>query len=188
MTKWILGVLLSALLAVPAVASAGTTIIEPEGSYHPYQRWIDHALAPTPEITIKVVEQWPPCGDYEVGGFGPLACTYYRPPPQLSEIDLGWKESAFWAKGSFFHELGHLFDITVLPEWKRVRFQELGHANGMPWDEGGFAEEFAEGYAACSLLAAMPADAHISLGRRLADAHTMQRICWRSWPFRSHLW
>lgn len=53
------------------------------------------------------------------------------------------------AHQEFLHEVGHNFDIDVLPEWARWRFRVLsGHLSMVWWH--GVAEDFAETYRMCA--------------------------------------
>jgi hypothetical protein len=74
-------------------AQAHTTIIEPTGSHHPYQQWVDEARVPTPAGTITVVESTLDCGEPDLG------CT------DGTTIWVEWPANRF----TFLHELGHLF-------------------------------------------------------------------------------
>lgn len=118
-------------VALPAVAHAETTIIEPMGSHFPYQRWIGESLVPTPDVTVEVIEQ--PLGEgcpSRHGPFGYVACTV------LSEhriwIAAGQIEG-FNPKETFLHEIGHYFAAEDTPEWARSRFYELYDLSG-PWE------------------------------------------------------
>jgi hypothetical protein len=87
------------MLLAAAPASASTTITVEDGSPdYPYQRWVDKAKVPTPDVPVEVREE--PCGDP-----GLRACTDLHPggsatmylPPQRG------------ARALFYHELGHVF-------------------------------------------------------------------------------
>jgi hypothetical protein len=130
------------ILSVAAVwllfaASAQATTISCEPCSAPYQRWTDEAREPLP-VAVTVVEDTGPCV-LEV-----MACA---------EDDTVWISVA--SRGVFYHELGHLFDADLLPEWGRERFMELFGLEG-PWRLSeplayGPNELFADVYAQCAL-------------------------------------
>src|ERR1700759_95615 len=143
------------LFAVSAgSAQASTTIIAPEGSPFPYQRWIDESQVPTPDVTIEGVPASPGHG-CPAREFDYQACT----SPEEHKI---WMEESSLdgaARQIFYHEIGHNFDADVMPEWARERFDAI-YGFGGPWLEPGVEPEvmtagewFAEVFSECAVLA-----------------------------------
>lgn len=135
--------LLAVALAVllPSAARAHTTISAPAGSGFAYQAWVDEAHIPTPNVTVAVHEEQGTC----VGGLG---CA------GPSDI---WLPIALWggAKRVFLHELGHVFDMDVMSDPARQRFEEIIGLQG-PWfqptlGDGSPTEWFADTYMLCAL-------------------------------------
>jgi hypothetical protein len=155
MPKRIYRVLLLAVVLLAADASgvsARTTIIEPEGSHFPYQRWVDEAKVPTPDLMATVTEE--PCPDAPAAE----ACTALT---ALGTVTI-WINPSTYAAGEgwpplfFYHELGHDFDFSVMQPWARRRFRQLRHSH-RAWNvtEGvsnalGLDEVFADAYAGCA--------------------------------------
>jgi hypothetical protein len=129
------------LALFPAAAQAHTTIIEPPGSPHPYQAWVDQSDSPTPEVTLNLVEVSEPCGVRDTVG-----CT-----DGTSTIELAANLSSPEARRVFFHELGHVFDQEVLTPGERERETVLLHRGGDPW-EPMVEEAFADSYSWCARL------------------------------------
>lgn len=131
-------------LLVLVAKSGATTIVAPAGS--PFQRWVDEAKVPTPEVTLTVVETPGPHGcpgrtlDYP-------ACT--------AEQTVWISQEAQAPRQVFLHELGHNVD-ALMPEWMRARFMAIMGLTG-PWRlEGepaplGPNELFANVYAECAV-------------------------------------
>src|SRR4051794_28454738 len=102
---------LAVLLAGASTASAHTTIIEPAEAHRPYQRWVDEAFVPTPDITVSVVESPTPCGGEDGRGDIAMACTNNSSMIELV-VTLG-------TRNTFLHELGHIWDATAMQDWQR---------------------------------------------------------------------
>lgn len=102
MTKLILGVAAALALAVPACASAGTTIIEPPGSHYPYQRWVAETPVQTPPGEVSIVEHTDQPGDCTEAA---VACT---------DGQTIWLWVAIGAdRWDFMHELGHVLALRT---------------------------------------------------------------------------
>lgn len=105
----------------------------------PYQTWADESKMPTPEVTIRVIEE--PCPGLPAGDFA-WACTE-------------WGTATIWDaahdRETFLHELGHNFDYYRLPHWARGRFLALTE-DTRDWkaDPNGPDENFAATYAHCA--------------------------------------
>jgi hypothetical protein len=128
------------MLAAAAGSAQADTTITCEPCSRPYQRWVDEARVPTPDMMLAVIEA--PCPYLtEVG-----ACT-------AAGTDTIWFSTS--RRQVFYHELGHNFDWYVLPEWARVRYLAILDLAG-PWEqpEAGHQspnELFAESYAFCAM-------------------------------------
>jgi len=155
MPKQIYRVLLLAIVVLASgasSASANTTVVEPEGSHFPYQRWVDEAKVPTPDLVATVIEEACP------GAPKVEACTTLT---AVGAVTIWVNPATYTAKEGwpplfFYHELGHDFDFSVLRPWGRKRFRQLRHSH-RAWDvtegrgEGlGLSEVFADSYAGCA--------------------------------------
>jgi hypothetical protein len=91
----------------------------------------------------------------------PLAYVVMEPPGQpysglvtgRNTIHWGWDEGATHSDPRsrllFFHELGHVYDFTVLSQKKRDRIARLFHFPTFLWRPY-FTEKFAMGYSFCA--------------------------------------
>ena len=153
MTKWILGLAAAILAATAPVAAARTMVAEPSGAHYPYQEWVDLALVPTPDLSVSVVETSVEAGcpyslQYAV------ACVVYTDPVPTIYLSPEGAAAGNYPRKSFYHELGHVVDHYVLPEWMREQFMLLTRLTG-PWrttPEASSApvEYFAEAWAQCA--------------------------------------
>ena len=157
-----------ALLGLPASAQAHTTI-SCEPCSHPYQRWVDEAKVPTPDVTLALIEE--PC---------PLAVESPACTRQGSYAI--WEDpQTILPRETFLHELGHNFDYYVLPEWARSYFRWLTD-DFRDWtaDPNGPNEHFAMAYAACALTGAkFRGDPELNIkgnGARIRQK-TYRRVC-----------
>jgi hypothetical protein len=128
-----------ALLAGQAHA---VTLVLPDGTQRPqpYQAWVDAARVPAPPGLVTL--QLAPC---PVGGSAGGCVIRGR-----SEIFLAPESRD---RRTLLHELGHVFDQSVMSRSARARFQSLVRRRGA-WAAaagGDSAEEqFAEAYALCA--------------------------------------
>lgn len=137
------GLIAAALFALGASDAQAHTTITCEPCSRPYQRWVDEAKVPTPDVTLTVVEA--PCPelaeDFAWACTAGGAYTIWDADPQTDE-----------PKETFLHELGHNFDYYTLPQWARERFQWLvGDTRYWTADPNGPNEHFASAYAYCAL-------------------------------------
>jgi hypothetical protein len=122
-------------------ASAKTSITAPPGTSMPYQRWVDEAKAPTPNVTLTLVEDDAPCG-------GPTACTG---PGDFTIWLAPWGGEGL-TRGVFLHELGHNFDYYDMTEATRAHFEFLvGEDRSWTEDPNAPNEKFAEAWKWCAL-------------------------------------
>jgi hypothetical protein len=136
------------VLAGASGAQAHTTITCEPCSF-PYQRWVDEAKVPTPDVTLTVIEG--PCAIESVGVCtAPALLTTWVDAAKLTTVELSPHEA-------FLHELGHVFDAYTLPEWARSRYRHIRNSV-QPWfgptSGEGLAEVFAESYMGCALARA----------------------------------
>jgi hypothetical protein len=147
-TAFALAIAALALLAGPAAAS---TLVLADGTQRPqpYQGWVDAAHVPTPPgaVTLRVA----PCPVAQSAGGCVLRGRH--------EIFLS---PASRDRRTLLHELGHIFDQTVMTPAARARFRALvGRRGAWAAVAGGDSaeEQFAEAYALCAQR------------RRLSDTH-----------------
>jgi hypothetical protein len=128
--RWI--AVLVGVLVMAAPAQAATTISPESGTSFPYQQWVDEAKVPTPDVTLRVVEQ----GCHGSYGYA-TACT--RRDSYTIWLD---PTVATRRRAAFLHELGHNFDYYALTDADRQAFANIAG----DWD----VELFAEVYRSCA--------------------------------------
>jgi hypothetical protein len=91
-----------------------------------YQRWADESKVPTPDVTLRVIEE--PCPGTLAKG-----CT-------IEDSYAIWLDLTFTGRhrATFLHELGHNFDYYELDDWARVAFADLYGE----WNKEAFAESY----------------------------------------------
>lgn len=181
----VIGVLLGVALAGVGSAQAQTTIVC-EPCSHPYQRWVDEARVPTPELTVTVIETATPCGGDNGRGDIALACTDNQSVIQLAVVPQ--------MRETFLHELGHIWDTTTMQSWQREAFVHLIRAPEKQWstavvaaEEAAYGHElfpkmgadewFADSYAVCARVALIPRHNIYATGDGVTGAPAMRRIC-----------
>jgi hypothetical protein len=119
-------------------------VIDPLQGAYPYQRWVEQADVPTPDVTLRLIETaCPP----ELAGFA-AACT------QRGTFTI-WMDPEGATKARFYHELGHNFDYYELGRWASRQFREI-IGDDRRWrtkpGEIGLSphEIFAEAYSVCA--------------------------------------
>lgn len=129
----------AAISLVPASSAEATTLTLADGTTRPqpYQAWADNARVPTPPGTVTL----------DLAGCDELfACA----PEGSRSIFLSADDAS---PRVLLHELGHVFDDTVLPAWARDRFQAILRRRGA-WAAASSRrpanEQFAEAYALCA--------------------------------------
>jgi hypothetical protein len=135
------GLALAGAIAAPATA-APTTLETAEGAQRPqpFQGWIEGAQVPTPSGLVTLVLEACPVNASAAG------CAF----AQARRVHLAPLNRD---RRTFFHELGHVFDVHVLTTRDRERFRALAGVRG-PWfgpvgaDSPG--EQFAEAYSLCA--------------------------------------
>ena len=143
------------LLVFPATASAGTTLILPNGQPAPkrFLSYIEQSKVQTPSVTIMLQRSGCP-GVLESGG-----CTAH-----------GWSQiyithSSWDDQFSFMHELGHNFDFGM-PHAARLAFAKIlndhrawyeGEADALLMSSNApLVEQFADYYASCAIDGSAP--------------------------------
>jgi hypothetical protein len=127
-----------AVLAMCGSAQASTVISPESGASYPYQRWVDRAKVPTPDVALTVYEG-------ECPENGAVGCT--RPDGTVWILP---RKNRLSVRAIFLHELGHQFDWAELDPWGRQRFSTLWPylPDDAPWEQ--LAEPFASEYARCT--------------------------------------
>jgi hypothetical protein len=131
------GAAVSLVLLFGTKASANTIITAAPGS-PPYQGWVNRSHVPSPTVGIEVITA-------ECGGLG---CTTGESIIEISPLALGHRST-------FLHELGHVFDATVLTDEDRQRLMALMATNPEWWNANpslSSAETFADAYMQCARL------------------------------------
>jgi len=139
-----MALILGALMLCAALAHAGA-LIHP--AYWRYQNWMDHAQVPAPpdRITFRLGIA---CG-------GGTSCTVWAPDPPYAI----WLAPGHEGKrAAFLHELGHVFDFSVMSPEDRLAFAAAAGRPGTAWHGGRppTHELFASAYSACAMDAEMP--------------------------------
>src|SRR3954469_15533821 len=131
------------LASSPCASASPTKLVLANGTPYPqpYQSWVDHAQVPTPPGTITLhLAPCPGRGDWAAGCADGAGRAIY--------LDAGGRE-----RRTFLHELGHIFDATVMTDPARQLFQSIMRRPG-PWVADPTLlpanEWFAEGYSLCA--------------------------------------
>jgi hypothetical protein len=143
--RYVLALALAAIAVwTPPEAMASTLMDPPAGSF-PYQRWVDRAKVPTPDVRLRLFEA--PC-PFELAQEFANACT----GKGTFEI---WMNAEGGTRERFYHELGHNLDYYELGRWASRQFRKIV-GDDRPWrtkpGEVGLSphEIFAEAYAQCA--------------------------------------
>lgn len=131
-----------------ASESKAVTVIVAEGASLPYQRWVDQARVPTPEVTLAVVEH----SDH------PSDC--YTPALGCTDGETIWVATWATSKSTFFHELGHVF--------------ALHHPDLAAFED----ERFADIYSLCARLARIDSGWPYGAGEGLIPGFRLRRFCY----------
>jgi hypothetical protein len=131
------------IMALGASGAQAQTTITCEPCAYPYQRWVDEAKVPTPDVTEQVVESASaPCEEV-------LACTDGPTIYLLSHLAV---------RGTFYHELGHVFAFFNFPELYT-------------------SERFADSYAFCAQGQKVKPRWLLSVGEGLTTGRQLERFC-----------
>jgi hypothetical protein len=145
-----LAALVVLVVATPALAR-GPVLVDQHGRLvrGKLHAWVHRAKVPLPSGRIQVRRALCP------GNIALAACVYTARPRVVY-----MRPSVRDARRVFYHELGHVFDLTVLNMRERARFKRIVGIRRSGWFEGALppAEWFGDGYALCAL--------HKRIGRR----------------------
>lgn len=166
-------IVVGAVLGFAGSAAAKTTIIAPAEAHRPYQRWIDEAKVPTPEMNLEAIETAAPCE--LVGAEG---CTDKETKIEIVPSNWGMRFT-------FLHELGHVWDFQAMPEWQRQRFLALIRQPNLPWylprsssfERVGGGEWFADAYALCAFRSAYPPHSYYEVGPGIMGSPALNATC-----------
>lgn len=149
------------------------------------QTWADEAKVPTPNTNISFVEGSPDDSSWPCRyGEGPVASACALAQPSGGSViyfaRIIWD---FHPRGTFYHEIGHVFDSMYLTDADRHWFAALlGYE--WPWlapeRHTTAGEMFAEEYAVCALYGRIITSAVIiapELGNRPIGRHLHRRFC-----------
>jgi hypothetical protein len=130
--------------AVPA-ARGGVRLVTPAGAALSgnWQSWADAALVPT--VTGQVIVKLTGCPGYPRSA----GCVFTGAPRVIY-----LKRKLDHPRSTLLHELGHVYDLTVLNNSDRARFRRIMRSH-LKWWAGKppLAERFAEGYSWCARYA-----------------------------------
>lgn len=125
-------------------ASARTVVVDEHGRtiHGQLHRWLVHAKVPLPRGRIQIRRA--PCPS----SLGLAGCVYTRHPRVVY-----LKPGAHDRRRVLYHELAHVFDLTVLNTRERARFKRIVGIRRAGWFAGALppAEWFGDGYALCAM-------------------------------------
>lgn len=130
--------LVAVMLALGAgEAQAHTIVLKAQNDGRSYQRWVNEAKVPTPDITVRVQLQYGALLAYD--GQGSI-----------------WIFPKFVGWGGFYEALGMVFDQTLLTDDLRNRFLSIIDKPSMPWifanPSSGGGSYFYDIYSLCARL------------------------------------
>ena len=137
-------VLTALIVAAPALARAPRLVDQQGRSVRgQLQTWVLRSKAPLPPGRIQIRRV--PCPLNPI-----LAGCVYTLRPRVLYLLPGLRVQA---RRIFFHELGHVFDLTVLNGRERARFKRILGIRKSGWFRGALppSEWFGDGYALCSM-------------------------------------
>jgi hypothetical protein len=142
-TRAVLAVLAALAVASPALGRA-PVVVDRQGRLVRGQlhTWILRAKVPLPSGRVRILRL--PC---------PLNAAFagcvYTARPRLVYMRPGLHEP----RRILYHELGHVFDLTVLNNRERTDFKRIVGIRRAGWFQGGLppAEWFGDGYALCAM-------------------------------------
>ena len=134
----------------------------------PWQPWADAALVPTVVGRVTVRRARCPARPSAAG------CVYTRRPRTI------WLRPGIDdPRGVLLHELGHVFDLTVMNDRDRGRFRRIMGRGSARWWRGRLplAEQFAEAYSWCARYARIVSIARYSSYRYRPTAREHRAVC-----------
>jgi hypothetical protein len=161
--------LVRAASATPVAAVGAVRLVSPEGAplTGRWQAWANRSLVPT--VTGRVVLRATGCP-----GLPKVAGCVYTSQPRVIYIKTGLANP----RDVLLHELGHVYDLTVLNNHDRARFRKLMHRR-VAWWKGRLplAEQFAEAYSWCARYVRIVSIARYSSYDYRPTAKQHRRIC-----------
>ena len=154
-----------------AKASRGAVkLVTPRGNAlrGPWQRYADRALVPTVHGRVRVRVQRCPARPASAG------CVYTKRPRTIF-VRPGLRDP----RGVLLHELGHVYDLTVMNNRDRGAFRRIMRRSKAKWWRGSepLAEQFAEAYSWCARYARIVSIARYSSYDYRPTARQHKRIC-----------
>jgi hypothetical protein len=154
-----------------AKASKGAVkLVTPRGKAlrGPWQRYADRALVPTVHGRVRVRVQRCPARPASAG------CVYTKRPRTIF-VRPGLRDP----RGVLLHELGHVYDLTVMNNRDRGAFRRIMRRSRAKWWRGTepLAEQFAEAYSWCARYARIVSIARYSSYDYRPTARQHKRIC-----------
>ena len=166
------GACAAALIAGAALGGAigAVKLLTPRGKplAAPWQSWADSALVPTVVGRVTVRRARCPARPSAAG------CVYTRRPRSI------WMRPGIDdPRGVLLHELGHVFDLTVMNDRDRGGFRRIMGRRTARWWRGRLplAEQFAEAYSWCARYARIVSIARYSSYRYRPSAREHRAVC-----------
>ena len=151
---------LASILLVAGAARGSTRLATELGKVpQPYQRWVDGARAPTPDVSITLMFQ--PCPGLPRA----RGCVFDDGAPAKIYLNLRHLATARVRRYVLLHEIGHYLDFLYLRDRDRDRFRRIlgihapwRRSRSLPPDfhptaytPGPPSEVFAQAYAECAV-------------------------------------
>lgn len=134
--------------------ASAVTLVLPDGTEHPqpWQSWVDASQVPTPPVRVQLVLESCPYSSPP----GSPACAMPGDGYYCREAACIWLNPVEVAPGgairpALLHELGHVFDYTVMSDAHRAGFLKIMR-DRRPWrsDSKSPHEQFAVAYDLCA--------------------------------------
>jgi hypothetical protein len=162
------------VVAVPVVEGApaarhGVQLVTPAGAAlrGSWQSWADAALVPT--VTGQVTVRLTGCPGYPRSA----GCVFTGAPRVIY-----LKRKLDHPRSTLLHELGHVYDLTVLNNSDRGRFRRIMRSHAKWWtSRPPLAERFAEGYSWCARYARIASIRRYALYGYHPTAKQHRRVC-----------
>jgi hypothetical protein len=150
-------------------ARTGVQLVTPAGQAlsGSWQSWADAALVPT--VTGQVTVKLSGCPGYPRSA----GCVFTGAPRVIY-----LKPKLDHPRSVLLHELGHVYDLTVLNNSDRSRFRRIMRSHARWWTSTPpLAERFAEGYSWCARYARIASIRRYALYRYHPSAKQHHRVC-----------
>jgi hypothetical protein len=159
-------------VALPAepVSAGGTVVVDEHGRLigGKFQTWLRRAKVPLPPGRIQIRRGACPGHAIFVG------CVFTR-HPRIVYI----RPTLLEPRRTLYHELGHVFDMTVLNNRERRRFKRILGIHRSGWFAGALppSEWFGDGYALCALRTRLHARPHRTPYGYAPSPRAHARVC-----------